>query len=202
MAHPVPPCGAHYSFARGVRTSVCQESKYTLQRFGRGLVCLLKFTRLVYLFSPYIKREILNALNCLMGKSALPNTRHVSSMIPSARPIVPPIAIIIFNRHLFCFAIFWNVGTDGNMCKNNDHYRPGLWVGRVDQFSSFALNNTVSFISRPEKNSLYLNWQIQSTRKFLTYPFSKYKDSKKTVKARHNFLRNLCYSSTSKSSIE
>ena len=40
---------------------------------------------------------------------------------------------------LFCFAIFEKWGrTDertDNMCKNNDHYRPALWVGRVDQFT-------------------------------------------------------------------
>ena len=32
--------------------------------------------------------------------------KNVSSMIPSARPTVPPVAIIIFIRSLFCFAIF------------------------------------------------------------------------------------------------
>ena len=34
-----------------------------------------------------------------------------------------------FNRRLFCF--IWKSGegrTDQNMCENNDHYRPGLWV--------------------------------------------------------------------------
>ena len=40
-----------------------------------------------------------------------------------------------FHSTLLCFAIFWKVGTDGNMCENNDHYRPGLLlIGRVDQF--------------------------------------------------------------------
>ena len=62
-------------------------------------------------------------------------------MIPSARPPVPPEVIIIFTRR-FCFAIFWKVGTDGrtdgNLCENNDHYRPGLWVGRVDQKDLFT----------------------------------------------------------------
>ena len=42
-------------------------------------------------------------------------TRPVSSMIPSTRPTVPPVVIIIFTRCLFCFAIFWNVGTDVRM---------------------------------------------------------------------------------------
>ena len=57
-------------------------------------------------------------------------------MIHSARPTVLPVANIVFA--LFCFARFWKVGTDGrtdNMCKNNDPYRPWLWVGRVDQFT-------------------------------------------------------------------
>ena len=38
------------------------------------------------------------------------------------------------------FVLFWKVGTDGrtdgrtdDMCRNNDHYRPWLWVGLVDQ---------------------------------------------------------------------
>ena len=52
----------------------------------------------------------------------------------SPRPDVttfPPVALIIFKRHLFCFAIFWKWGwTDGNTSENNDHYRPGLCVGR------------------------------------------------------------------------
>ena len=55
-------------------------------------------------------------------------------MIHLARPTVSPVANIVFA--LFCFARFWEVGTDGrtdNICKNNDPYRPWLWVGHVDQ---------------------------------------------------------------------
>ena len=26
--------------------------------------------------------------------------------------------------------------TYGNLYENNDHYRPGLWVGRVDQYTA------------------------------------------------------------------
>ena len=40
------------------------------------------------------------------------------------------------HRFRFKFVLFWLVGTDGrtdDMCKNNDPYRPRLWVGRVDQ---------------------------------------------------------------------
>ena len=56
-------------------------------------------------------------------------------MIPLARPTIPPpIAIIITIQPFFCFATLKKWGrTDGNMCENNDHYRPGRWVGRVDQ---------------------------------------------------------------------
>ena len=36
--------------------------------------------------------------------------------------------------NLSCFARFWKVQTD-NTCENNDHYRPWLWDGRVDQKS-------------------------------------------------------------------
>ena len=32
-------------------------------------------------------------------------TKQVSSMIPMARPTVPPLVIIIFRRSLFCFAM-------------------------------------------------------------------------------------------------
>ena len=47
------------------------------------------------------------------------------------------VATIIF----CCFVLLdlksgWYGRTDertDNMCKNNDHYRPGLWFGRVDQ---------------------------------------------------------------------
>ena len=53
-----------------------------------------------------------------------------SSMISSARPHV----VIIFKRRLFCDNLKrGNRRTDGNMCENNEHYRPGLWGGRVDQ---------------------------------------------------------------------
>ena len=60
-------------------------------------------------------------------------TRQVSSMIHSARPTVSPVVSIVFASNLFCFARFWKVGTD-NMYENNYHYRPWLWVGRVDQY--------------------------------------------------------------------
>ena len=56
-------------------------------------------------------------------------------MIHSTRPTVSPVATIIF-----CCFVLLDLKSDGrtdertdNMCKNNDHYRPGLWVGRVDQ---------------------------------------------------------------------
>ena len=64
--------------------------------------------------------------------------RQVSSMIHSARPTVSPVANIVFA--LFCFARFWKVGTDGrtdDICKNNDPYRPWLWVGREDQYEFY-----------------------------------------------------------------
>ena len=67
--------------------------------------------------------------------SGLVLTRHVSSKIHSARPTVSPVATIIF----YLFVLLDLKSGDGrtdNMCKNNDHYRPGLWVGRVDQWKS------------------------------------------------------------------
>ena len=56
----------------------------------------------------------------------------MSSMIPSARPTVPPVAIIFFKLRLFCFERFKG-RADEHMCENNDHYQQGLWVGGVDQ---------------------------------------------------------------------
>ena len=57
------------------------------------------------------------------------------SMIHSARPTVPPLAITSLAWKLFCFERFWKVdGRTDNTCENNDHYWPWLWVGRVDQF--------------------------------------------------------------------
>ena len=57
-------------------------------------------------------------------------TRKVSSMIHSARPTVSPVVNIVFAWKLFCFE---KRGRTDDMCKNNDHYRPWLWVGLVDQ---------------------------------------------------------------------
>ena len=63
-------------------------------------------------------------------------------MIPSARPTIPPVAIIVFAWNLFCFArFFWKVRTDGRTGGRTDglHVRK-LWsllavtvVGRMDQ---------------------------------------------------------------------
>ena len=53
-------------------------------------------------------------------------------MITSARPTVSPVATIVF----CCFVLLDLKSGDGrtdNMCENNDHYRPWLWVGWVDQ---------------------------------------------------------------------
>ena len=72
---------------------------------------------------------------CPPGKTRRPKT-HVSSMIPSARPTDPPVVIIIFTRRLFCDILKSGL-TYVNLCENNDHYWPGLWVGRVDQKTFF-----------------------------------------------------------------
>ena len=75
--------------------------------------------------------------------SEIVETEQVSSMIPSTRPTVSPVVRIVFFWNMFCFARFFgkwgHVRTD-NMCENNDHYRPWLWVGRVDQFCNHATN--------------------------------------------------------------
>ena len=40
-----------------------------------------------------------------------------------------------YSEHCFRlkFVLFWKVGTNGRHVQNNDHYRPWLWVGLVDQ---------------------------------------------------------------------
>ena len=42
----------------------------------------------------------------------------------------------LFSLEICYFVLFWKVGTDiwtDDMCENNDHYRPWLWAGLVDQ---------------------------------------------------------------------
>ena len=63
---------------------------------------------------------------------------------PLARPTVPPVVIIIFTRGLLCLAILWKFLK--YTFKNNDHYRPGLWVGRVDQYVCHIQSYNVSFL--------------------------------------------------------
>ena len=53
-------------------------------------------------------------------------------MIHSARPIVTPVANIVFCCFIFLDLKSWDGRTD-NMCENNDPYRPWLWDGRMDQ---------------------------------------------------------------------
>ena len=53
-------------------------------------------------------------------------------MIHSARPTVLPVVNIVFTCFIFLDFEKWQQ-TD-NMCENNDHYRPWMWVGRVDQY--------------------------------------------------------------------
>ena len=71
--------------------------------------------------------------SCTRKSRAIKYFKKVSSMISSAIPIVSPVAAItiyIFTWYMFCFVIFWKIGI---VRKNSDHYRPWLWVGRVDQ---------------------------------------------------------------------
>ena len=61
-------------------------------------------------------------------------------MIHSVRPIVTPVANIVF-----CCFVFLDLKSGDNertdkMCENNDPSRPWLWVGRVDQFKDGAID--------------------------------------------------------------
>ena len=47
-----------------------------------------------------------------------------------------------FRRHFFCDILkSGDVRTDGNMCENYDHLRPGLGVGRVDHHIVLCFNS-------------------------------------------------------------
>ena len=47
-------------------------------------------------------------------------------------PTVSPMVNIVFSLEI-CFVMKSDILTD-NICENNDHYRPWLWVWRVDQY--------------------------------------------------------------------
>ena len=56
-------------------------------------------------------------------------TTQVSSIIPSPRPTIPRVTITILTGKLFTLRDF-----ETDICKKkSDHYRPWMWVGRVDQ---------------------------------------------------------------------
>ena len=60
-------------------------------------------------------------------------------MIPSARPLVPPVVIIIFMRLLLCDILKSGEGrTDGNLCENNNHMSFGSaeWIN-ITTLSAF-----------------------------------------------------------------
>ena len=63
----------------------------------------------------------------------------VSPMIHSARPTIAPVVNIVFAWNLFFLKWGRTDGlTDGrtdDICKNNYHYRPWLWVGLVDHYT-------------------------------------------------------------------
>ena len=62
-------------------------------------------------------------------------TGHVSSMILPARPIVLNFQATFVLRYFEKWGrTYVSVCTYGNMRKNNHHYGPGLWGGRVDHF--------------------------------------------------------------------
>ena len=84
------------------------------------------------------------------------NKTCLSSMIPSAGPTVPPVAIIIITRRLLCSNSPYceNWGQTENKRENNDHYWPGLWVGQVDQSTLDYLAETLI------KTCLFLPWNV------------------------------------------
>ena len=71
----------------------------------------------------------------------------VPSMIHSARPTVPPVAITMLTWKLFCF-----VRTD--TCENIDHYRPWLGAGLVDQYIGRCKVESRTFCYKTAKRSL------------------------------------------------
>ena len=71
-------------------------------------------------------------------------------MIHSARPTGLPVVNIVFAWNLFCFEKW---GRTEDMCKNNDQYRPWMWVSLVDQYNveKYVLDKLISIdlIYRP-----------------------------------------------------
>ena len=69
-------------------------------------------------------------------------TRLVLLMISSARHTGPTSSDHYFHATIVLFCNILKSGdgrTDGNLCENNDHYQPGLWIGRVDQKHYFSI---------------------------------------------------------------
>ena len=120
-------------------------------------------------------------------------------MIHSARLTVSPVAIIAIAWNFF---LFWKVETDGrtdDMCKNNDHYRPWLWVGLVNPLKCDILHwtpcstprDSMTFKAHVWKIKLIkMNWRINA--RYLKYlRFSVCWDiqcSKKTKKIKLRFF--------------
>ena len=61
----------------------------------------------------------------LVGQSGTVRKRQVSTMIPSARPTAPPVAITISLEIRYVLGDFERRnGRTDNICKNSDRYRP------------------------------------------------------------------------------
>ena len=59
------------------------------------------------------------------------------------------------------FVLFWKAGADGrtdDMCKNNDHNRPWLWLGLVDQlYLRFIIVNWAGTLSWQSQKSCLIS---------------------------------------------
>ena len=86
-------------------------------------------------------------------------------MIHSAIPTVSSVAIIVFSLEI-CFVLKSGDGRTDNMCKNNDNYRPLLWVGHVDQFKTGKTLFTNYNIKGGIQNKFKASAEAQNTMTF------------------------------------
>ena len=89
-------------------------------------------------------------------------------MIHLARPTVSPVVNIVFTWQLFGYARFWAVRTyvrTDNLCENNDHYRPWLWVGRVVQKRVWKINGVITQVAINLETTRYNSQCIEKGRR-------------------------------------
>ena len=83
--------------------------------------------------------------------------KQMSSMTHKASS---PVVNIVFTLICFVSLDFEEYGRTDNMCENNYHYRPWLWVGRVNQENRTVVFNDPlgQFTLRPGEDLFWFIW--------------------------------------------